>query len=79
MKASLRKQKAVTEVENLGGVLIPVLLFGFSSMAIVDALAGLGTLSTTGSPFAWEQRVLIPQRLGLSGKPLGSDQDWVAA
>ena len=79
MKASLRKQNAVTEVEDLGGVLMPVLLFGFSSIAIADALPGLGTFSTTGSPLAWEQLGLIPQRLGLSGMPLGRDQDWVAA
>ena len=69
MTALLRKQKAVTEVENLGGVLMPVLLFGFSSMAIAAALAGLGALSTTGSPLAWELLGLIPQRLGLWETP----------
>ena len=48
-------------------------------MAMADAPAGVGKLSSTGKPLAPAQIGRILQRLGLSGKLLGSDQAWVAA
>ena len=78
-KASERKQKAVAEAEGLRGVLEPMVRAGLSYRAIADALAGAGKLSSTGRPLAPAQIGRILQRLGLSGKCLGSDQAWVAA
>ena len=53
---------------------------GLSYMAMADALAGVGKLSSrSGRPLAPAQIGRILQRLGLSGKLLGSDQPWVAA
>ena len=53
---------------------------GLSYMAMADALAGVGKLSSrSGRPLAPAQIGRILQRLGLSGKFLGSDQPWVAA
>ena len=52
---------------------------GLSDRAMADALAGAGKLSTTGRSLVPAQIDWILQRLGLSGKLLGSDQAWVAA
>ena len=46
---------------------------------MADSLEGVGKDSSTGRPLAPAQIGRILQRLGLSGKSLGSDQDWVAA
>ena len=73
-KASERKQKAVAKAEGLRGVLEPMVRAGLSYRAIADALAGAGKLSSTGRPLAPAQIGRILQRLGLSGKLLGSDQ-----
>ena len=78
-KASERKQKAIAEAEGLRGVLEPMVRAGLSYRAMADALAGVGKLSSTGKPLAPAQIGRILQRLGLSGKLLGSDQAWVAA
>ena len=78
-KASERKQKAIAEAEGLRGVLEPMVRAGLSYRAMADALAGVGKLSSTGRPLAPAQIGRILQRLGLSGKRLGSDQAWVAA
>ncbi len=79
-KASECKQKkAIAESEGLRGVLEPMVHAGLSYRAMADALAGVGKLSSTGKPLAPAQIGRILQRLGLSGKLLGSDQAWVAA
>ena len=72
------KQKAVAEAEDLRGVLEPMVSAGLSDRAMVAALAGVDKLSSTGRPLAPAQIGRILQRLGLSGKLLGSDQAWVA-
>ncbi len=77
-KASERKQKAVAEAETLRKV-VPTVRAGLSYTAMADVLAGVGKLSSTGCPLAPAQIGRILQRLSLSGKPLGSDQAWVAA
>ncbi len=46
---------------------------------MAEALAGVGKLSTGGRPLDLEQIGRILQQLSLLGKPLGSDQAWVAA
>ena len=46
---------------------------------MADALACVGKLSKSGRPLAPAQIGRILQRLGLSGKLLGSDQAGVAA
>ncbi|KZR67394.1 MULTISPECIES: hypothetical protein [Prochlorococcus] len=51
---------------------------GLSYMAMAAALVGVEKLSSTGRPLAPAQIGRILQRLGLSGKLLGSDQAWVA-
>ncbi|MGB4533671.1 MAG: recombinase, partial [Synechococcus sp.] len=78
-KASERKQKAIAEAEGLRGVLEPMVRAGLSYRAMADALEGVGKVSSTGRPLAPAQIGRILQRLVLSGKSLGSDQDWVAA
>ena len=78
-KASERKQKAIAEAEGLRGVLEPMVRAGLSYRAMADALAGVGKLSSTGKPLAPAQIGRILQRLGLSGKLLGSDQAGIAA
>ncbi len=78
-KASERKQKAIAEAEVLRGVLEPMFRAGLSYRAMADALAGVGKVSSTGRPLAPAQIGRILHRLGLSGKSLGSKQDWVAA
>ena len=78
-KASERKQKAIAEAEGLRGVLEPMVRAGLSYRAMADALAGVGKLSRSGRPLAPAQIGRILQRLGLSGKLLGSDKPWVAA
>ncbi|QNI52727.1 hypothetical protein SynBIOSE41_00148 [Synechococcus sp. BIOS-E4-1] len=57
----------------------PLVRAGLSYGAMVDALAGVGKLSSTGRPIAPAQMGRILQRLGLSGKYLGSDQVWFPA
>ena len=52
---------------------------GLSDRPMTDALAGVGQLSSTAKPLAPVQIGRILQRLGLSGKQLGSDQAGVAA
>jgi DNA invertase Pin-like site-specific DNA recombinase len=78
-RASERKQKAITEAEGLRGVLEPMVRAGLSYRAMADALACVGKLSKSGRPLAPAQIGRILQRLGLSGKLLGSDQAGVAA
>ena len=78
-KAYESKQKAIAEAEGLRGVLEQMCCAGLSYRAMADALAGVGKLSSTGKPLAPAQIGRILQRLGLSGKLLGSDQAWVAA
>ena len=64
---------------GLRGVLEPMARDGLSYRAMAAELAGVGKLSSTGRPLAQAQIGRILQRLGLSGKFLGSDQAWVAA
>ena len=72
------KQKGVAEAEDLRGVLEPMVSAGLSYRAMAAALVGVEKLSSTGRPLAPAQIGRILQRLGLSGKLLGSDQAWVA-
>ena len=51
---------------------------GLSYRAMAAALAGVDKLSSTGRPLAPAQIGRILQRLGLSGKLLGSNHAWVA-
>ena len=75
----LMMMASVAEAEDLRGVVEPMVRTGLSYRAMADALAGVGKLSSTGRPLAPAQIARILQRLGLSGKPLGSDQAWDAA
>ena len=79
MRADDRRPKAIAEAEGLCGVLMPMLHAVLSYGALADALASVGKLSSAGRPLPPAQIGRILQRLGLSGKLLGSDQAWVAA
>ena len=68
----------MAEAENLRGFLELMVRTCLSYRAMADVLAGVGKLSSTGKPLAPAQIGRILQRLGLSGKSLGSDQTWVA-
>ena len=78
-KALEPKQKAIAEAEDLREVLEPLIRAVLSYRAMADALAGVGKFSRSGHPLPSAQIGRILQRLGLSGKLLGSDQVWVVA
>ena len=73
------KQKAIAEVVSLRRVLHLMVCAGRQCRAIAAALSGAGKLSGTGRPLVPVPIGRIFQRLDLAGKPLGSDQAWVAA
>ena len=71
-------QKAITEAEGQRGVFDPMVCVGLTYRTMADAFAGVGKLSRSGRPLAPTHIGRILQRLGLSGKLLGSDQAGVA-
>ena len=77
-RASERKQKAFAETEGLSGVLEPMVRAGLSYEAMADALADVASSAVQCNQLTPTQIGRILQRLGLSGKLLGSDQTWGA-
>ena len=70
---------ALAEADDLKLVREPMVCSGWSYGAMAEALAERDKLSSTGKPLAPAQMDRILQLLGLLGKPLASDQAWVAA
>ena len=73
-RASERKQEAIAKCQGLRGVLEAMVRAGSSCRAMADALARVGKLSRTGLSLVPAPIGRILQRLGLTGKLLGSDQ-----
>lgn len=77
-QSSARRERATAAAAPFRGVLAPMVAGGRSDGAMAQVLAGVGKVSSPGTPLAPDQVGRILQRLALAGKPLGVELRLVA-